>query len=230
IVKHLEYDKVAQALEITKLKSRVKRLKKEKMVNVLRLRRLKKVGTSQRIDSSEATVMEDASNQGRMIDDKDGVVALMDDKEEEKKEEKAKVADYDQIQGRQAESQAEIYKLDMDHALKVLSMQEDEPAEVQEVVDVVTTAKLITEVVTAASETFTAASTTISATEPQVPAATITAASTKEQLEEEENRAIQSINKTLAQKAAKRRKLNKEVEDLKKHLEIVSNEDDDVHT
>nr|GFA67272.1 hypothetical protein [Tanacetum cinerariifolium] len=129
--------------------------------------------TSQRIDSSEDTVMEDASNQGRMIDDKDDAVALMDDKEEEKKEEEAKVADYDQIQGRQAESQAEIYKIDMDHALKVLTMQEDEPAEVQEVVDVVTTTKLITEVVTAASETLAASSTTISAVEPQVPAAAI---------------------------------------------------------
>nr|GFD21243.1 hypothetical protein [Tanacetum cinerariifolium] len=40
----------------------------------------------------------------------------------------------------------------------------------------------------------------------------------------------QSINKTPAQKAAKRRKLNKEVEDLKQHLEIVPDEDDDVYT
>nr|GEW47471.1 copia protein [Tanacetum cinerariifolium] len=53
---------------------------------------------------------------------------------------------------------------------------------------------------------------------------------TKEQLEEEEDKAIQSINETLAQKAAKRRKLNKEVEDLKRHLEIVLEEDNDVYT
>nr|GEV86026.1 hypothetical protein [Tanacetum cinerariifolium] len=52
----------------------------------------------------------------------------------------------------------------------------------------------------------------------------------KEQIEEEENRAIQSINKTLAKKAAKRRKLNEEVEDLKQHLEIVPDEDDNVYT
>nr|GFA33267.1 hypothetical protein [Tanacetum cinerariifolium] len=56
---------------------------------------------------------------------------------------------------------------------------EDEPAEVQEVVDVVTIAKLITEVVTAASEIVTAASTIIFAAEPQVPASTIIAAPTK---------------------------------------------------
>nr|GEZ86367.1 hypothetical protein [Tanacetum cinerariifolium] len=111
------------------------------------------------IDTSEDTMMEDASHQGRMIDDK----------EEEKKEEEVKD---DQVQGRQAK----IYKIDMDHASKVLSMQEDNPAEVQEIVDVVTTAKLITKVVTAASETVTAASTTIFAAEPQVPTAAITTA------------------------------------------------------
>nr|GFC45133.1 hypothetical protein [Tanacetum cinerariifolium] len=70
------------------------------------------------------------------------------------------------------------YKIDIDHANKVLSMQKDEtkPAEVQEVVDVVTTAKLITKVVTAASETVTAASVIIPTAEPHVPAAILTAA------------------------------------------------------
>nr|GEV82696.1 hypothetical protein [Tanacetum cinerariifolium] len=53
-------------------------------------------------------------------------------------------------------------------------MQKDELAEVQEVADVVTTAKLIYEV-TAASDQVTAASTTIPAAA-QVPAATLTAA------------------------------------------------------
>nr|GFD00722.1 hypothetical protein [Tanacetum cinerariifolium] len=49
-------------------------------------------------------------------------------------------------------------------------------------------------------------------------------------IEKEENRAIQSINETAAQKAANRRKLNEEVEDLKQHLEIVPDKDDDVYT
>nr|GEV35695.1 copia protein [Tanacetum cinerariifolium] len=308
-VEHLDYDKVAQAQEITKLKRRVKKLKKMNRVKVLKLRRI--------IDEL----------------DKDDAVALMDDKEEDKNDEEAMVVEDDQ---------------------------EDKPVEVHEVVDVVITAKLITELVTAASETVTAASTTISAAEPKVPAATITAApvrvaastrrrkrvvirdpkeelttssiipadtkskdkeyarklhaelnkdinwdeaiehvkqkakegpavqryqvmkkrpqieaqarknmimylknvagfrldyfkemsyddirlifqanfnsniefllKTKEQMEEEENRAIQSINETPAQKAAKRKKLNEEVEDLKRHLEIVPDEDDNVYT
>nr|GEV29896.1 hypothetical protein [Tanacetum cinerariifolium] len=181
-VEHLEYDKVAQALEIKKLKRRVKKLEKGNRVRVLKLRRLKRVGTSQRVDTSDDTVMDDESNQGRIIDemDKDDDVALMDDKEEDKKEEEAKVVENDQVQGRQAESQAKIYKIDMDHASKVRSIQEDEPAKVQEVVDVVTSAKLITKVVTAFSKTVTGVSIIILAAEPQVPATTITAAPVKD--------------------------------------------------
>nr|GFD30765.1 hypothetical protein [Tanacetum cinerariifolium] len=52
----------------------------------------------------------------------------------------------------------------------------------------------------------------------------------KEQIKEEENRALESINETPAQKAAKRRRLNEEVEELKQHLEIVPDEDNDVYT
>nr|GEV14632.1 hypothetical protein [Tanacetum cinerariifolium] len=114
-VDNLEQDKIAQALEIIKLKQRVKRLEKKNKLKVSRLRRLKK--------------------------------------------------------GKQAESQAQIYKIDLEHADKVLSMQDDElePAELKEVVEVVTTAKLITKLVTATA-TITAATTSITA-------ATITAAS-----------------------------------------------------
>nr|GEV55038.1 hypothetical protein [Tanacetum cinerariifolium] len=113
-IEYLEYDKVAQALEIAKLKRRVKKLEKR--------------------------------NKGRMSAeiDKDDAVVLMDDKDEDKKVEEAKE-------------------------------DENETAKVQEVVDVVTTEKLIPEVVTAAGETVTAASAIIPTTEPQVPATTLTA-------------------------------------------------------
>nr|GFD25309.1 hypothetical protein [Tanacetum cinerariifolium] len=101
-----------------------------------------------------------------------------------------------------------------------------EPAKVHEVVEVVTAAKLVYEV-TVSSET--AASAIILAAEPQVPAATMTVAPTrtKEQMEEEESIALQTINETPTEKAAKKRRLNEKVEDLKRHLEIVPNEDDD---
>nr|GEY62413.1 hypothetical protein [Tanacetum cinerariifolium] len=285
-VEHLEYDKVAQDLEIKKLKRRVKKLEKGNKIKVSKLRRLQNVRTSQRIDTSDDT--------------------------EKNKAEDDKVAGNDQVQGRQAK----IYKIDMDHASKVLSMQEDDP-EVQEVVDVVTTAKLITKskdkgkgimvqepkplkkkqqvemdeeyarklhkelnkdidwdvaidhVKQKSKEDPFVQRYQVIKKSPQTEAQArrnmimylknvvgfrldyfkgmsyddirpIFEANfnsnmefllkRKEQLEEEDNRAIESINETLAQKAAKRRKLNEEVEDLKRHLEIVPDEDDDVYT
>nr|GFA00020.1 hypothetical protein [Tanacetum cinerariifolium] len=137
-VKHLEQDKVAQALEITKLKSRVKKLERRNKTS--KLKRLKK-----------DVVLEDAKDVS--ADAKDGQVA--------------DVKDNADIQERTTESQAQIYKIDLEHANKVLSMQDEEesnPAKLYEVVDVVTTAKIITEVVTAASITITAVDVPILAT------------------------------------------------------------------
>nr|GEY19593.1 hypothetical protein [Tanacetum cinerariifolium] len=109
-VQHLKHDKVAQALEIIKLKKRVKKLERANKVKVLKLRILKKVGTSQRVESSTDTDMEDASNQRRMIDelDRDEGVALMGEKEEEKKTEEVNdIAGDEQVKG----MKAEIYQI-----------------------------------------------------------------------------------------------------------------------
>nr|GEV63934.1 hypothetical protein [Tanacetum cinerariifolium] len=128
------------------------------------------VEASKRIESSND--MEDVFNQGRMINDLDkdeGIELVVD---------QVKDADIDETEGRhaaeQAEKQAEIYHLDLDldHPSKVLSMQEDD-SEVQGVVEVVTTAKLITDVVTVASQ-VSAASATISAAKPSIPVAALT--------------------------------------------------------
>nr|GEV01310.1 hypothetical protein [Tanacetum cinerariifolium] len=164
-VEHLELDKIAQALEITKLKQRVKKLERRNKLKVLKLRRLKRVGSAQRIDTSDDTVMDDVSKQGGIIEninaDEDVVLEDATDVAVDAKDgQVADAEDNADIQGRTAESQAQIYKIDPEHANKVLSMQEEEkskPAELQEVLDVVTTAKIITKVVTAASTTITAA-------------------------------------------------------------------------
>nr|GEU54358.1 hypothetical protein [Tanacetum cinerariifolium] len=214
------------------------------------------------------------------------------------------VQDNADIQGRTPESQVEIYKINLDHANKVLSMHEEEsePAELQEVVDIVATAKIITEVVTASS-------TTITTVDVLIPAATTAAAlklttapsrrtkgvvirdpeesttttstiihskaKSKDKVKEilakedksvkryqamkrkpqtkaqarknmmvylknvagfkmdyfkEESRALKRINETPTEKAAKRKMLEEEVEELKIHLQIVPNEDDDIIT
>nr|GFC56505.1 hypothetical protein [Tanacetum cinerariifolium] len=75
---------------------------------------------------------------GRKSVDIDERIELLDDQEKDA-----------QVKGRQSDTQAEIYNIDLDHTSKVLSMQED--SEVQEVVEVVNAAKLITEVVTTAT-------------------------------------------------------------------------------
>nr|GEX52041.1 hypothetical protein [Tanacetum cinerariifolium] len=121
----LENDKAAQQLEIVKLKARVKKLEKINMVKSSKLRRLKKVGTSQRVESSDD--VENVFNQGRII------------------------VDMDQDEGIEL----------------VLSMQEDD-TEVQEAVEIVTTTKLITEVVTAAATQVVAASIPILATKSKI--------------------------------------------------------------
>nr|GFB01033.1 hypothetical protein [Tanacetum cinerariifolium] len=100
----------------------------------------------------------------------------IDDMDKDKGIELVKDADISKTEGRhaaeQAEKQAEIYNLDLDRSFKVLSMQEDD-SEVQEVVEVVTTAKLIMDVVTAASH-VSAASATIFAAKPSIPTAALT--------------------------------------------------------
>nr|GEY20540.1 hypothetical protein [Tanacetum cinerariifolium] len=55
----LELDKIAQALEITKLKQRVKKLEKRNKLKLLKLRRIKRVRSAQRIDTSDDIVMDD---------------------------------------------------------------------------------------------------------------------------------------------------------------------------
>nr|GEX45661.1 ribonuclease H-like domain-containing protein [Tanacetum cinerariifolium] len=105
----------------SQLKRRVKKPERRNKVRVLKLRRLQRVGTAQRVETSNETVLDDVSNQGRMI-------AEMDHDADVVLEEVKEAAD-------QAKEVAKDAKED-----------ETEPAEVQEVVDVVTIAKLITKV------------------------------------------------------------------------------------
>ncbi|GJV97026.1 hypothetical protein Tco_1548603 [Tanacetum coccineum] len=70
----LEKAKTAQAKEITSLKKRVKQLEKRRKSRPSGLRRLRKVGSSSRVESSNDASLgaqEDASKQGRKIEDLD---------------------------------------------------------------------------------------------------------------------------------------------------------------
>nr|GEU44061.1 xylulose kinase-1 [Tanacetum cinerariifolium] len=172
-----------------------------------------------------------STSQGRMIAemDQDTDVVLEDDKE-----------------GRTTESQAEIYKIDLDHANKVLSMQEDktEPTEVQEAElnKNIDWDEAIDHVKKKAKEDLAVKRYQLLKRKPQTEAQArknmmakfnsnvAFLLKTKEQIKEDENRALKRLNETPTKRAAKRQKLDEEVEELKIHLQIVPNEDDDVYT
>nr|GEU69329.1 hypothetical protein [Tanacetum cinerariifolium] len=267
------------------------RVKKLEMRNkASKLKRLKKVGTTQRIETSDDTVMDDVSKQGRIIAniDRDKDVTLKD----------VVVVSKD-VQDAEIEESSDDVDI--------------EPAKVQEVVEVVTTAKLITKVVIAASATITAAApqlTTAAAptltTTPSTarkrkrvvirdPEETATPSTiihseakskdkgkwilveepiplkkqaqiehdeayareleaeqnktinwddvidyvqrkekednaTKEQRNKEDSRALKRLSECQEYKAAKKQKLDEEVEELRKHLQIMPNDEGDVYT
>nr|GFA82919.1 hypothetical protein [Tanacetum cinerariifolium] len=162
-------------------------LKLEKINNVKssKLRWLKKVGTSQRVESLD--VMENVFNQGRIIInmDQDEGIELVADLEKDA-----------EFKGRHADKQAEIYNIDLDHSSKGKKYDEILP---------------IFQAKFDANMRFFFKS--------------------REEMEAEDEEIIKSINETPAQKAAKRRKQSEkaqEAEDLRKRLEIVHDEDDDV--
>nr|GEY12306.1 putative ribonuclease H-like domain-containing protein [Tanacetum cinerariifolium] len=137
-------------------------LRVEGLENDKAAQQLKKVGSSQRVESSDD--MENVFNPGRMIVDMnhaEGIELVVDQEKDA------------EFEGRHADKQAEIYNIDLDHSSKVLSMQEDD-TEVQETVEIVITAKLMTEVVTAAATQVAAANTPIPVVKPKI--LTITAA------------------------------------------------------
>nr|GEZ60777.1 hypothetical protein [Tanacetum cinerariifolium] len=206
-VANLEQDKVAQAVEITKLKQRVRRLEKKRQYKSLGIKRMRK--------------------------------------------------------GRLVESQAKVYHLDLEHAKKVLSMQDTDEAEltkVGEVIKVVTVAKLMTEVVTIAQVPKASAprrrnDVVIHDLEETATASVIMHSKVKgmtytdirhifkkhynsiqafldkgeEEITEQEEGSKRK-DTSPEQREAKKQRIDEEEEELKRHLHIVADNDDDVFT
>nr|GEW76371.1 hypothetical protein [Tanacetum cinerariifolium] len=207
----------------------------------------------QRVETSNETVMDDVSNQGKMIADMDADADVVLEEAKEVAED-AKVDESVDIQERKAESQAEIYKIDLEHANKVLSMKEDETelTEVQEAKEDNAVKRYqamkrkpqaeaqarknmmvyLKNVVGLKMDYFKGMSydDICPIFERYFDSNVAFLLKTKEKIEEEESRALKRINETPAEKVAKRKKLDEEVEELKRHLQIVPNEDDDVYT
>nr|GEW13457.1 putative ribonuclease H-like domain-containing protein [Tanacetum cinerariifolium] len=299
------------------LKRRVKKLEKRNKVRVLKLRMLQKVGTSQRVETSNDTVMDDESNQGRMIAeiDQDDAVVLKDDKEEDKDVAdvvKDKVDEIDVVtttklitevvtaasetvtaasaiittvepqipaattatltaapirvttapsrrrkgmiirEPKEESTTSTIIPVETKYKDKGKGILVEEPkplkkkqqieqdeqydrelhAELNKDID---WDKAIDHVKLKAKEDPAVKRYQVLKRKPQTKAQArknmmIYLKNTKEQIKEEENKALQTIIEAPVEKAAKWRKWNEEVEDLKRHLQIVPNEDDDVYT
>nr|GEV40113.1 hypothetical protein [Tanacetum cinerariifolium] len=189
---------------------------------MLKLRRLQKVGTTQRVETSNETMIDDVSSQGKMIAKMDrDVDAVL----EEAKEvaEDAKVDESVYIQRTQAESQVEIYKIDLEHANNVLSIELE--VELNKNID---WDEVINHVKKKAKE------------DPAVKK--YQALKRKPQTKAQSRKNMMLYLKNVAgfkkdyfkgmsyDDIPKRQKLDEEVEELKRHLQIVPNEDDDVYT
>nr|GFC63655.1 hypothetical protein [Tanacetum cinerariifolium] len=116
-VEGLENANASQQLEIIKLKARVKKLEMLNKVQSSKLRRLKKVGTSQRVESSED--VENVFNQGRISVDMETDEGIELEVDQEKCAE---------VEGMQADTQAEIYNINLDHSFKVTAASTPIPA------------------------------------------------------------------------------------------------------
>nr|GEU91831.1 hypothetical protein [Tanacetum cinerariifolium] len=224
-VKHLEQDKIAQTLEITKLKHKVKKLERRNKLKISKLRRLKWVGTAQRVDTSEDTVMDDLTASATITAADTSVTAAVINAAPSaaRRRKGVKQAQIEQDEAYARELEAELNKnINWDEVIEQVQRKEKEDNDVMRNMagfkmdyfkgmsydDIRPIFKKYFNSNVAFLD------------------------KTKEQLEEEESRALKRKTESQAEKAAKKQKLDEEVEELK-HLQIVPNDDDnddDVYT
>nr|GEV22684.1 putative ribonuclease H-like domain-containing protein [Tanacetum cinerariifolium] len=282
-------------------------------MKVLKLMRLKNVGTAQRIDTSDDTVMDDVSKQEGIIANinADEDVVLKDAKDVVVKK-STDVEESADVQGRQAKSQAQIYKIDLEHVNKRVVIRDPKETATQSTI-IHSEAKskdkgkgilvedhkplkkhahikqdeayareleamlnknidwdeVIDHVHKKAKEDNAVKRYQTLKKKPQTKAQAIKnmmiylknvvgfkmdyfkgmyyddirpifenkfnsnvafLQKTKEQMDEEDSRALKKINESQKDKATKRQKLDEEVEELRRHLQIVPNDEDDIYT
>nr|GEW24936.1 hypothetical protein [Tanacetum cinerariifolium] len=180
--------------DVNELKQRVGRLKKKRQYKSSGLKRLRKVGTAQRVESSANTIMDDQEDAS-------------------KQEEKITELDADE----------DVTLEEVDAEVTMDDTNEAEPIEVEEVIEVVIATMLMTEVVTTAATTITAAP--------------VPKASAPRRRRDQVKRKERKDNTVMRYQALKRKPVteaharkNMMVEELKTHLHIVRNDDDDVYT
>nr|GEV39017.1 ribonuclease H-like domain-containing protein [Tanacetum cinerariifolium] len=282
------------------LKRKVKKLERGNKVKVLKLKRLQKVGTAQRVETSDKTMMDDVSNQGRMISDMDADVdVVLEEAKEEDETEPTKVQEVVEVV-----TISKLITKVVTAASKTITAASTNIIAVEAQVSAATTAAPLrltaaprrTKGVVIRDLEETTTTSTVIHTEakskdkgkgilakkdpavkryqalkkkPQTKAQArknmivylknvvgfkmdyfkgmsyddirpifeakfnsnvAFLQKTREEIEEGESRALKRINETPVERAAKKQKLDEEVEELKRHLQIMPNKDNDVYT
>nr|GEX20236.1 hypothetical protein [Tanacetum cinerariifolium] len=194
-VKALEQDKIAQALGFTKLKQRVRRLKKKNKLKVSR-------GIIDEIDAYEDVILEEVDVE------KDVKVAKKDDdviKQVKRKEKEDNAVLRYQALKRKPQTEAQARKNMMVY-LKNMARFKLDFFKCMSYDDIRPIFKKDFNYVVGLLE------------------------KSKKELEEEASRALKRKSESSEQKAFKKQKLDEEVEEMKKHLQIVRDDKDDVYT
>nr|GEU99168.1 hypothetical protein [Tanacetum cinerariifolium] len=182
-----------------------------------------------------------STSRGMMIADMDADidVSLEGAKEVIVEKSDAEIDQSAEVQRRKSESQAQIYQINLEHANKVLSMQDDEgkPTELQEVVETEAQAKknmmiYLRNVAGFKMDYFKGMTYDDIRLifEKHFDSNVAFLQKTKEQMDEEDSRALKRLNESQEDKTTKKQNLDEEVEELKRHLQIVPNDEDDVYT
>ncbi|GJR17353.1 hypothetical protein Tco_0965880 [Tanacetum coccineum] len=162
----LEEAKTAQAKEIASLKKRVKQLEKRRKSRTSGLKRLRKVGSASRVESSNDVSLgaqEDASKQGRKIADldADAEVTLIDETQERYDEEMLFDVQ-DDLQGEEVVAEKEVAEKEVSVADPVTTAGEVvTTASATTTVDELTLAQTLIEIKAAKPKAVTTAATTI---------------------------------------------------------------------
>nr|GEV64450.1 hypothetical protein [Tanacetum cinerariifolium] len=224
-------DKIAQSLEITKLKQRVKKLERRNKGS--KLRRLQKGRIIADMDADKDVTMKDVAAAAKDVQD-------------------VEIEESSDVQERQAESQAQIYQIDHEHADKSatpstiihteakskdkgkgIMIKEPKPLKKQAQIeqDEAYARELEAELKKNIDWDMGMTYDDIRPIfEKKFKSNVVFLQKTKEQMEEEDSRELKRLSESQEDKAAKKQKLDEKVAKLKRHLQIVPNNEDDVYT
>nr|GEX68262.1 hypothetical protein [Tanacetum cinerariifolium] len=270
-VKHLEHDKIAQALEITKLKQRVKNLERKNKLKASKLRRLKKRRVIANMDADKDVTLKDVATIAKDVHDAEIEESLDDvDLEPAELQEVVKVVTTAKLITEVVTAASGVVIKDPEETAtpstiihseakskdkgKWILVEEPKPLKKQAQIEQDEAYAREYQALKRKPQTKAQARKNMMIYlrnvagfkmdyfkgmtyddirpifEKYFNSNVAFLQKTKEQMEEKDSRALKRLSETQVEKAAKNKKLDEEVAELKRHLQIVPNDEDDVYT